>query len=111
VDCADHPGVPASACAGCAKGVCDTCATYDVDGRLHCETCGRDAEDKSKALGSALLALVGVGYLAALAVGVLVFRAKPFVGGIAAIVAIALGRALQIYMRPPVVTRRLRQSG
>ena len=52
-----------------------------------------------------------VGYLATLALGVLAFRAKPFVGGIAAIVAIALGRALQMVLRPPDVKRRLRPSG
>jgi len=53
-----------------------------------------------------MLAFVGVGYLATLAIGILVFRARPFVGGLAAVVAIALGRVLQLFVRPRIVIRR-----
>jgi predicted nucleic acid-binding Zn ribbon protein len=109
--CATHPDALAEGtCAVCARAVCATCAAYDVDGRVCCEACGRAEEDRSRSLGSTLLAFVGVGYLATLAVGVAIFHARPFVGGIAAIAAIALGRVLQIVIRPPVVIRRLRQS-
>ncbi len=79
---------------------------YDVDGSVACEACGAVEDDRSRTVGLALLAFVGVGYLATLAIGIAVFRARPFVGGLAAVVAIALGRVLQIYFRPPVVTRR-----
>jgi hypothetical protein len=57
-------------------------------------------------LGSGLIALLGVGYLAALALGVVFFKAQPFVGGLATIAAIALGRALPLVLPLPVVTRR-----
>lgn len=86
--------------------MCATCAVYEVDGAACCERCGRAEQDRSHALGSALVAFVGVGYLATLALGILVFHAKPFVGGIAAIVAIALGRGLQVFLRPAIVVRR-----
>lgn len=88
------------------KSSCEPCLAYDVDGSAACASCGPREDDRSRALGSALLTFVSVGYLAALAVGYLVFRARPFVGGLAAVVAIALGRALQMYVRPPIVTRR-----
>lgn len=86
--------------------MCSPCAAYDVDGRACCEACGRDEEDRSRSIGSALLAFVGVGYLATLAICVVVFHARPFVGGVAAIAAIALGRVLQIVLKPPIVSRR-----
>jgi hypothetical protein len=54
---------------------------------------------------------VGVAYLATLAVAYLVFRARPFVGGLAAVVAITLGRALQIVLHIPNVTRRPSGAG
>jgi hypothetical protein len=63
-------------------------------------------EEDSHALSSGLLAFVGVGYLATLAIGIVLFKARPFVGGLAAIVAIAFGRALQLVVKAPVVTRR-----
>lgn len=107
MDCAAHPGTAGEAsCARCSRALCDACAAYDVDGAACCEACGRDAEERSHAIGSSLVALVGVGYLATLALGVLVFHAKPFVGGLAAIVAIALGRALQVFLKPATVVRR-----
>jgi hypothetical protein len=87
--------------------MCSSCATYDVDDRVCCETCGRREEDRSRSIGSALLGFVGVGYLATLAICVVIFKARPYVGGIAAIAAIAFGRVLQIVLRPPVVSRRL----
>lgn len=107
MQCAAHPEAESIAtCGVCAKAMCSRCAAYDVDGRACCETCGRAEEERGRSLGSALLAVVGFGYLATLAVSYLVFHAQPFVGGIAAIAAIALGRAAQVYLRPPAVTRR-----
>jgi hypothetical protein len=90
----------------CKKSGCEHCLPYEVDGSEACETCGVAEDDRSRALGSALLAFVGAGYLATLALGYIFFRARPFVGGLAAVVAIALGRMLQVYLRPPIVTRR-----
>jgi hypothetical protein len=58
-----------------------------------------------------MLALVGVGYLATVAIGYLLFKARPYVGGIAAVVAIMLGRLLQMYLPVPVVRRREPHAG
>jgi hypothetical protein len=111
VDCATHEGEAAEAsCAVCARPLCGACIAYDVDGRPTCEACGRAEEDRGKSVGTTLLALTAVGYLATLALGLLAFRARPFVGGVAAIVGIAIGRALQLILKPPVVVRRLRRS-
>lgn len=90
----------------CKKAGCEPCLAYDVDGNVACESCAALEDDRGRALGSALLAFVAVGYLATLAIGIVVFRARPFVGGLAAVVAIALGRALQMFVRMPTVTRR-----
>jgi hypothetical protein len=107
VECAVHPEAQSIAtCAVCDKALCAKCAAYDVDGGTCCDACGRAEDDRGRALGSALLFFVGFGYLASLAVSYLVFKAQPFVGGIAAIAAIAVGRALQLWLRPPAVTRR-----
>jgi hypothetical protein len=106
--CAVHPDIAAgSSCVVCFKNLCDDCAVYEVDAASCCDRCGRDREDESRALSSGLLALVGVGYLATIAVGIVIFKARPFVGGIAAIVAIALGRAMQLLVKAPTVVRRL----
>lgn len=106
--CAAHPEIEApSSCAVCHKSLCDTCATFDLDAAACCEKCGAQKEAESHALSSGLLALVAVGYLATLALGILVFKPRPFVGGLAAIVAIALGRVLQVVVKAPSVTRRL----
>ena len=86
--------------------LCDACASFEMAGGWCCEACGHRQEDQARELGSGLLALVGVGYLATLAVGIVLFKARPFVGGLAAIVAIALGRALQMLVRTPAVSRR-----
>lgn len=69
-----------------------------------CVACADLADERARSLGSLVFALVGVGYLAALAIGYVVFRGRPFVGGIAAVVALALGRALQITLRLPPIT-------
>ena len=107
MDCASHPGIDARRqCAVCFKNLCDACATYEFDGASCCERCGRAKEDEGNALRSGLLASIAVGYLAALAVGVLIWKARPFVGGLAAIVAIALGRLMQLVVKTPLVTRR-----
>ncbi len=111
VDCATHEGTPAEAsCAVCHRALCEACIAYDVNDEPTCERCGRQEEDRGKSLGSTLLVLTGLGYLVVLAIGVKAFHARPFVGGIAAIAAIALGRALQLALKPPVVIRRLRRS-
>jgi hypothetical protein len=83
--------------------------THDVAGLAVCESCGREEEARGRALGSALLTFVGVGYLLALSVGYVVFHARPFVGGLAAVLAIGLGRTLQLFAEPAVVTRRPRE--
>lgn len=107
-ECATHAGVTAvSRCATCGKGICTQCAAYDVDDAMTCEPCGRSEEDRARGIGLSLTGLVGAGYLATLALGVVVFKSKPFIGGIAAIVAIVLGRVLQLVLRPPSVRRRL----
>jgi hypothetical protein len=93
-------------CSACEQPRCDRCLTYDVDGQPACNSCGALEDDRSRALGVALLGFVSVGYLATLAIGYVVFRARPIVGGLAAVVAIALGRALQMFFRPSIVTRR-----
>jgi len=105
--CPTHPEAPAtSTCNACNRAFCESCLTYDVDGNDTCESCGTVQDERSRALGSALLTLVGVGYLAALALGYVLFRGRPFVGGFSAVIAIALGRTLQTHVRLPVVTRR-----
>jgi hypothetical protein len=90
----------------CKKAGCDRCLSCEVDGSAVCESCGVLADDRSRSLGTAMVAFVGVGYLATLAIGYLVFRARPFIGGLAAVVAITLGRTLQMYFQPKAVTRR-----
>lgn len=112
MQCARHGEVEAkSPCAVCFKNLCDACATYELDGAACCERCGQDKESERDALSSGLLALVAVGYLATLAVGVVVFKARPFVGALAAIVAIGLGRVIQLAMKPPAVVRRFASAG
>jgi hypothetical protein len=107
MDCAAHPDqVSAGPCAVCFKNLCEACATFERDGSLCCERCGRIAEADHDDLSSGLLALVAVGYLATLVIGTAVLRARPLVGGLAAVVAIALGRTLQLVVKGPVVSRR-----
>jgi hypothetical protein len=107
VECVAHPGAEAKeSCSVCKRALCASCLVYDVNGHSTCEACGDDAEERGVALGSSVLALVGVAYLAALALGFLVFRGRAFIGGLAAVVAIAIGRGLQVFLKPPVVTRR-----
>jgi hypothetical protein len=112
VECAAHEeDTTTGRCSACDRPGCERCLAYDVDGRVACAKCGAIEDERSRSLGSALVALVSVGYLAALAIGYLVFKARPFVGGLAAVVAIALGRTLQLYLRPPIVTRRAPHTG
>jgi len=109
--CAAHPEIEArGACAVCSKNVCDACASYELDGAIACERCGVEKEDQNSALSAGLLALIGVGYLFMLAVGVVLFKARPFIGGLAAIFAIGLGRAMQLLVKTPNVTRRMSRS-
>jgi hypothetical protein len=112
MQCSTHPETDAcGACAACFKNLCEACSTYELDHSPCCERCGRAKEDDRNALSSGLLALIAVGYLAALAVGIVVFKPRPFVGGLAAIVAIALGRAMQLLATGPDVRRRLGGPG
>lgn len=100
VDCPDHPGHEAKTrCAACNRPICPDCTTFELEGRVFCAVCGEKEEGRHHELGSLLLGVVAVGYLAALAVGAVVFRGGPVAGGIAAIVAIALGRVLQLLLR------------
>ncbi len=106
MQCAVHADVETErTCADCGKAICDACAVFEIDGRAACEACGKREDDKSREIGTALLGFIGVGYLATLAVCVLLFKPRPFVGGLAAVVAIAVGRALQIWLRPRAVRR------
>ncbi len=47
---------------------------------------------------SVLPLIVAVTYLAALAIGYVLLRGRPVVGGLAAVVALVSGRALQVYL-------------
>lgn len=106
VQCAVHDDVETERkCADCGKPICDACAVFEIDGQAACGACGRVADERSRAVGSALLAFIGASYLATLAVCVLLFKPRPFVGGLAAVVAIAVGRALQVWLQPRAVTR------
>jgi hypothetical protein len=107
VQCAVHPEAEAKeACSACKRELCESCLVYEVDGRAACEPCGREEAERGSALGSSVLAFVGVGYLATLALGFLLFKGRAFIGGLAAVVAIAIGRGLQVFVKTPVVTRR-----
>jgi hypothetical protein len=107
MECAAHPKVDAmEVCSICKTPRCNACLRFHVDDQLACSDCGPLAEERGRAIGSAVLGLVGVGYLATLAVGFMIFKARGYVGGLAAVVAIALGRVLQMYLRMPVVTSR-----
>jgi hypothetical protein len=106
-DCSVHPGTPASrTCASCGRSACERCLAWEVDGSAVCDACGVAAELRSGSAGSTVLGLVGLVYLATLALSWLVFRARPYVGGLAAIAALVAGRALQAYLGPGAVARR-----
>lgn len=47
---------------------------------------------------SAVPLLVAIVYLATLALGTLILKPRPVMGGIAAVVALVSGRALQVYL-------------
>ena len=106
--CAAHPEVEARGpCAFCFKSLCDACASFEHDGSPCCERCGRMKEEQRNDLSSGLLALVAVGYLATLALGSVLLNARPIIGGLAAVVAIALGRAMQLLVHSRAVSRRI----
>jgi len=106
--CAAHPETEARGpCAVCFKNLCDACATFERDGSPCCERCGRVLEEERNGLSSGLLGVIAVGYLATLALGTMLFKARPVIGGLAAVVAIALGRALQVLVHAPTVSRRM----
>jgi hypothetical protein len=107
VPCAAHPDrISEHVCAICKRGLCASCDAYDVDGKASCDACGRAEAERSRSLGSARIALVAVGYLAAIAIGVGVLHAQPMVGGLAAIAAFGLGRVILRTVHSPVVARR-----
>lgn len=47
---------------------------------------------------SVLPMIVAIAYLATLAIGYVVLKGRPIVGGLAAVVALVAGRALQVYL-------------
>ena len=109
--CAAHPAVEARGpCAFCFKNLCDECVSFELDGSPCCERCGRAKEQERNDLSSGLLALVAVGYLSTLALGAVLLNARPFTGGLAAVVAIALGRAMQLLVHSPAVSRRMSEG-
>lgn len=111
MNCAVHPEVTARGpCEVCRQPVCDPCLGYEVDGRTACERCAIAMTERTRAWGPSLLALIVLGYLVTLAVGYVVFRGRPVVGGIAAIVAITLGRGLQILVPLSTVKRLPREA-
>jgi hypothetical protein len=105
-DCNAHPGAGTAICGGCRRPTCTRCLTDSIDDVDVCTSCARAAEADSDALGAAGVGFVGVGYLLTLALSYRIFHARPFLGGLAAIVAIALGRVLQTFFRPKSVIRR-----
>jgi hypothetical protein len=86
--------------------MCEACATYDIDGHAACAECGCREAETSRSIATALFACVGVGYLTTLAIAVSLSPPRPWHGGIAAVVALLLGRALQFWLKPRTVTRR-----
>jgi hypothetical protein len=107
VKCAVHTDTATEVtCAECGKGICEACPAYLADGRTLCAICGAREEARSRSLGFALFVLTGVGYLTTIAVCVVLMKPRAFIGGLAAVVAIGVGRALQLALRLPVVVPR-----
>ena len=107
VQCAVHPEAEAvRQCTSCKREMCEDCATWDVDGHAACDACGKKEIATSRGITTALFACTGVGYLATIALLVSVWSPRPYHGGIAAIVAILLGRILQFWLRPRMVMPR-----
>jgi hypothetical protein len=104
--CALHDGVSAAGtCALCGRPFCDRCLTFDVDDEPACESCGLGEVKRNRDLGSAVLAFVGATFLALVWVGYLLLRTNPLVGGLSAILAIAVGRLLYHVLRLHSVRR------
>lgn len=96
MECAVHPGTAAAeGCDACSAPACADCLRTDGGGRALCQGCDAAESERSVTVGSTLLVAIAAAYLAALAVGYVVFKGRPFVGGLAAVVAIGLGRGLQ----------------
>jgi hypothetical protein len=107
VHCAVHPEVEADRqCTVCKREMCEACATFEVDGHAACDACGKKELATSHGIATALFACVGVGYLATIAIAIAIAPPRPYHGGLAAVVAILLGRTLQLWLRPRAVTRR-----
>ncbi len=106
MNCAVHTDVPARAtCAICKNALCAACASFQIDGARACESCGAKERRATDRLGSALLAVVAATYLATLALCVLVFKARPLIGGIAVLAAILCGRMLSQRMHKSRIER------
>lgn len=105
--CRAHPGDDATeACTTCSAAGCPRCLVFAQAGEPLCERCGSAELARIAARGSAAIVIIALGYLVALAVSYHLFKARPYVGGIAALAAIALGRVLQVWLTPQAVTRR-----
>ena len=107
VQCAVHPDVSADRqCTTCKREMCERCATWEVEGHVACDACGKKEVATSRGIATALFACVAVGYLATIVIMVSIFPPRAWHGGIAAVVAILLGRVLQFWLRPRLVTAR-----
>ena len=107
VQCAVHPDVEGERrCTRCDKAMCDACATFEIDGHAACDGCGKRELETSRGIATALFACVGVGYLATIAIAISISPPRPYHGGLAAVVAILLGRTLQFWLKPRTVTPR-----
>ena len=81
----------------------DRIATHTVGGEGACEDCVASAQEQRETIGGALLIIVSVAYLITLAIGYLLFKGRPIVGGLAAVVALVFGRAVQVYLQRSVI--------
>ena len=67
----------------------DRAAAHTIGGIAACEEC---------ALSSTIAVFVSVAYLATLALAYAILKTRTIVGGIAAVVALVSGRALQVWL-------------
>ncbi|MBX3228175.1 MAG: hypothetical protein KIT84_26880 [Labilithrix sp.] len=84
----------------------DRPATHSIGDSPACEGCAEAAEARAKAVAPALPLLVSIAYLAVLAIGYVMLRGRPIVGGIAAVAALFVGRGLQLFFLRPVAPLR-----
>ena len=60
------------------------------------------ARERVKTFGASLPILASIAYLLALSLGYFALKGRPIVGGLAAVAALFVGRALQIFVFRPV---------